>query len=108
MCDCAALNPDADDGSDSNSAINESYKSDADHEDDGGDDAEEYSDNIQTIGDFNPSDFITSADQLGQLSEEGKKVLAHLESVIVSPNNESDGARFADADEDAEHTEKAD
>ncbi|PIA17559.1 hypothetical protein COEREDRAFT_86165 [Coemansia reversa NRRL 1564] len=106
MCECAALNPDVEESSDSNDANNENYKSDNDHEDDDEENAEEYNNSIQTIGDFNPSDFITSPDQLDQLSQEGKRVLEHLESVIVLPDNEPDVVRFADADEDPEHMEK--
>ncbi|KAJ2077751.1 Methylosome subunit pICln [Coemansia sp. RSA 988] len=106
MCDCAALNPDTGDDSDGNSANNEFYKSDANGEKIDADGVEKYSDNIQTISGFNPSDFITSEDQLDQLSKEGEKVLAHLESVIVLPDNETDSARFADIDEDLNYTEK--
>ncbi|KAJ2608225.1 Methylosome subunit pICln [Coemansia sp. RSA 1365] len=104
MCECAALNPDVEEDSESNTANNEDYKSDNDHGDE--ENEEEYSNSIQTIGDFNPSDFITSPDQLDQLSQKGKRVLERLESVIVLPDNKLDGVRSADADEEPEHMEK--
>ncbi|KAJ2502200.1 Methylosome subunit pICln [Coemansia sp. RSA 1972] len=75
MSDCAALNPDTDD-----------------------EDSSEEAADVQEIKEFDPASFITSEEQLDQLTPQGRQVLEHLESVIVTADSHD---RFADA-EDAE------
>ncbi|KAJ1756265.1 Methylosome subunit pICln [Coemansia sp. RSA 1752] len=76
MSDCAAMNPDTD------------------TDEDDGDESD-----VQAIDEFDPASFITSEDQLDQLTPQGRQVLEHLESVIVTADTSHE--RFADA-EDAE------
>ncbi|KAJ1812379.1 hypothetical protein LPJ56_005518 [Coemansia sp. RSA 2599] len=90
MSECAALNPDDDDEVYSDDEDQVGHDEDRDDEDD--DPA------IQPIGEFDPSNFITSIDQLDKLTPEGRAVLKHLESVIVLPQTQESG-RFADAEE---------
>ncbi|KAJ1883101.1 hypothetical protein H4R99_000928 [Coemansia sp. RSA 1722] len=88
MSECAAMNPDEDD---------EVYSDDEEERED--DEEEEDGDPaIRAIGEFDPSGFITSVDQLDQLTPAGKAVLKHLESVIVIPEDQENG-RFSDAED---------
>ncbi|KAJ1643576.1 hypothetical protein LPJ64_004657 [Coemansia asiatica] len=89
MSECAALNPDD---------LVEVYSDDEDLDGHSDREVNRLDDpSIQSIGEFDPSNFITSVDQLEQLTPEGKAVLKHLESVIVLPEGQENG-RFSDAE----------
>ncbi|KAI8319986.1 hypothetical protein GQ54DRAFT_298941, partial [Martensiomyces pterosporus] len=97
MSECAALNPDpqTNEDDDDDTCAGQFH--------DGVPDSQTADDTaVMAIGDFDPSNFITSADQADQLTPEGRAILEHLESVIVVPEEqeEADG-RYDDADEDA-------
>ncbi|KAJ1999269.1 hypothetical protein GGI04_004637 [Coemansia thaxteri] len=71
MSDCAALNPDANsDGDDSGSDENGYCEEQAGDSESNSEDGHA----VQSIGDFDPADFITSADQLDRLTPEGKSL----------------------------------
>ncbi|KAJ2847577.1 hypothetical protein IWW36_003784 [Coemansia brasiliensis] len=55
----------------------------------------EMADDIQVIDSFDSSQFITSSEQLDQLTPRGQEVLKHLESVIT---DNDDKERFNDAE----------
>ncbi|KAJ2547024.1 hypothetical protein EV175_005381, partial [Coemansia sp. RSA 1933] len=106
MSECAALNPDPND-SDDRSEEEGDGKEDLFHIGAGQKNASESKGNgtatnadsaISQISSFDPSGFITSPDQLDQLTPEGRAVLEHLESVIVT---DMDG-RFDDAPENSD------
>ncbi|KAJ2676161.1 hypothetical protein GGI25_003666 [Coemansia spiralis] len=103
MSDCAALNPDecnSDSCSDGSGFYEGHYKDGIPDEQNtaeglDGDSA------IQHISDFDPSNFITSPEQLDQLTVEGRSVLAHLESVIRTANMEIPDPHFDDVSDNA-------
>ncbi|KAJ2087619.1 Methylosome subunit pICln [Coemansia sp. RSA 986] len=107
MSECAALNPDQDESD--NEEEEDLYHSGNNQEDYdrvgvNGDKSNTDS-AICQLGSFDPSGFITSPDQLDQLTPEGRAVLAHLESVISSSCNAEQGqndGRFDDAPEDTD------
>ncbi|KAJ1948814.1 Methylosome subunit pICln [Linderina pennispora] len=95
MSECAALNPDPDmEESDDEDTLPHIDSSDS------SEDADSMPGAVQEIGSFDPSSFITSEDQLDQLTPEGRKTLDRLESLVAVPDSQNHyGAdRFADAD----------
>ncbi|KAJ2720514.1 hypothetical protein GGI07_004559 [Coemansia sp. Benny D115] len=90
MSDCAALNPDYTDEQDMESDVEVDKYDRNERREDGGCHSDSYSDNdndnnVHTISSFDPSDFITSAEQIDQLTPAGKIIFKHLESVITLP-----------------------
>ncbi|KAJ2044780.1 hypothetical protein IW146_002151 [Coemansia sp. RSA 922] len=105
MSDCAALNPDDDEGSGSESDLDDICVGDYQDGSASGDENEEGNDDesaVQTIEEFDSSEFITTADDLDRLTPKGKEILAHLESVIVEPTEQTNGSnedgRYNDAE----------
>ncbi|KAJ2056389.1 hypothetical protein GGI17_006220 [Coemansia sp. S146] len=106
MSDCAALNPDDEEsgsGSDLDDICVGDYQDGTANEGEEGND-DEYDDEsaVQTIEEFDTSEFITTADDLDRLTPKGKEMLAHLESVIIEPTEQTNGSNEDERFDDAE------
>ncbi|KAJ2071931.1 hypothetical protein GGH13_003028 [Coemansia sp. S155-1] len=105
MSDCAALNPDDDEGSGSESDLDDICVGDYQDGSASEDENEEGNDDesaVQTIEEFDSSEFITTADDLDRLTPKGKEILAHLESVIVESTEQANGSNEDGRYDDAE------
>ncbi|KAJ2402854.1 Methylosome subunit pICln [Coemansia sp. RSA 2559] len=102
MSECAARNPDQDESEDDEEEKESLFHINGNQKGSDGDEENEEESVISPISSFDPSDFITSPEQLDQLTPKGRAVLAHLESVISNGNVEhgDDDGRFDNATED--------